>query len=133
MDQQIREGKPIVHESSTFKGYVVDMENIEDVGKAYEFVKFLNLNARHIVCAYRLPGPNIIELQDYVDDDEHEAGKMLLDYMMKAQINNRAIFVVRHYDGVHIGPKRFEYIMEAAKHAINEKPFNRVTGEYQFS
>ena len=73
------------------------------------------------------------EYQDYEDWDEHNAGRTLLDYMIDAELENRAIFVVRNYEGTHIGAKRFECLIDAAKWAVNYKPFNRVTNEFQFS
>ena len=129
----IRMGREVVEGTSRFQGYVCDINNVTEVNKAYEFVQFANMGARHIICAFRLPGSNFIENQDYFDDDEHEGGKTLLDYMVYAKLVNRAIFVTRHYDGTHIGPQHFENIVKAAKLAVNQKPFNRVTGEFQFS
>ena len=109
------------------------MDSVLQVNKAYEWVRFHNFDARHVICAFRIPGPMSPSLQDYEDNDEHNAGKALLDYMIEAGIENRAIFVTRHYEGVHIGIKRFECIIDAAKWAINCKPFNRVSQTFQFS
>ena len=38
----------------------------------------------------------------------------------------------RHYDGQHVGPSRFDIIVDAMKSAVNYKPFNRVSNEFQF-
>ena len=126
-------GKPITEGGSTFTGYVADVDSVEDVNKAYEQVCYQNLNVHHVICAFRLPGPVLPELQDYEDDDEHGAGKTLLDYMIKADIENRALFIVRNYDGTHIGVKCFDCIIDAAKWAVNYKPLNSIMNKYQFS
>ena len=74
-----------------------------------------------------------MENEDYFDDDEHEGGKVLLDYMIDAKLTNRAIFITRFYDGAHIGQQRFKHIVAAAKSLVNQKLYNRITGEFQFS
>ena len=126
-------GREILDGSSKFQGYVGDVQNMADVNKLYEYVRFQNMGAWHIMCAFRLPGPNFVENEDYFDDDEHEGGKVLLDYMIDAKLTNRAIFITRFYDGAHIRQQRFEHIVAAAKSAVNQKLYNRITGEFQFS
>ena len=73
-----------------------------------------------------------MDRQEFYDDDEHGAGEKLLNWMIKANIDNRAVYVTRHYDGQHIGPQRFEYIVEAAKKALTNKPFNSLMKSFQF-
>ena len=91
------------------------------------------MDARHIICACILPGDRIVEQQDYQDDEEHGAGWRLLEYMLKVEAKNRAVFVTRHYDGAHIGSIRFKCIVNAAKSAINQKPYNSKSDNFQFS
>ena len=131
-EQDIRCGQEIIKEGSCFQGYVADVTNFEDINKAYEWVKFHNMAARHIICAYRLPGPNFPVLQDYYDDDEYGTGKVLLQYMMDAGIKNRVFFVTMRYDGTHIGVKHFNAIIDAAKSVTRSKPFNAVLNRFQF-
>ena len=125
-------GATVTVESSSFTGYVCDAENFDDVNRAFEWVRFHNMDTRHIVVACRLPRANKALSEDYYDFDEHGAGYKLLEYMETAKIQSRAIFVTRHYDGKHIGYARFEAIIDAAKSAINHKPFNRVSQQFQF-
>ena len=132
-DQSVTKGLPQAWGTSTFTGYVCDVQTFDDVNKAYEWVRFHYTEARHIICACKIPGMNMLELQAYEDDHEHGAGRILLNYMETAGIENRAIFVARKYDGQHIGPKRFDLIINAAKSAMNHKPFNKVTNAFQFS
>ena len=95
-------------------------------------MKYNNLDARHIICACILGSERTVRDEDYEDDDEHMAGKKLLDYMRDAKIFNRALFITRHYDGKHIGPQCFDGILQAAKSAVNYKPYNRISNQYQF-
>ena len=131
--QVVIQGLPIECETSIFKGFVSDVQSFEEVNKAYEWVKFHNLSARHVVAACRVPGNTVINSACYYDDDEHGAGVKLLEYMESANLENRALFIAREYDGQHIGQQRFECMINAAKSAVNQKPFNTSTNTYQFS
>ena len=48
--------------------------------------------------------------QDLIDDGECGAGRAILKKMRENQAMNQAIYVVRDYGGVHLGPRRFEII-----------------------
>ena len=85
------------------------------------------------MCACKLPGGNVLEKMEYQDDGEHKVGKVVLDYMNSVKLTNCALFITRHYNGEHIGPKRFECILEAAKAAVNSRPLNKSTQSFQFS
>ena len=129
---ELSPGKIVQREKSTFQGYITDVNSIKDVNNAYAKLKSLNMSARHIMCAFRIPHENSLIHQDYADDDEHAGGKILLDALTKSEIYNKAVFVVRKYDGQHIGPQRFEAILEVAKSAFTLNPLNKITGENQF-
>ena len=126
-------GMPVTHETSQFVGYVADIRSFEDANCAYEWVKYNNMGARHVIAAAKLVGPDTIYNVDFEDDNEHGGGKALLDYLDEAKIEGRAVFVARYYDGKHIGPKRFKCMINAVKLAMNQKPFNTVTQKFQFS
>ena len=130
---KVRKGVPEIYGGSTFTGYISDNSSFDDVNKAYEWVRFHNLDARHIVCACKIPGSTVIDSFAYEDHEEHGAGQRILKYMDEVGLDNRAVFITRHYDGTHIGPQHFECMIKAAKSAVNQKPFNEVTGSYQFS
>ena len=49
-----------------------------------------------------------------VEDQEFKAENYLLSMLVKAQIYNRAVFVVRYYGGTHLGPEQFKVIVEAS-------------------
>ena len=128
----IVQGEPISKDSSTFIGFTCDVNSYQEVNAAYEAVCFYNMDARHIMCASVLPGADVLQCFDHNDDKEHEGGAVLLDFMVNANLQKRAIFVSRHYDRVHIGPERFDSIIAATKSAVSFKPFNTVTEKYQF-
>ena len=129
----IVKGTTVEKGSSMFTGYVCDTQNFNEVNQAFEYVRFHNLHTRHIICACIIPGVYVTDRYDYYDDNEHAAGIQLLNYMIEAKLENRAIYVVRQYDGTHIGPDRFDCIISAAKKAVNFKPYNAVLGSFQFS
>ena len=92
----------------------------------------MHSGARHIICAYRLPGVEFHNLQDYYDDGEHGGGEFLLKMLSEADIYNRVIFVVHEYDGSHIGKLRFDAMEQAVKAAIIKEPFNPIMQEHQY-
>ena len=131
--QEIMRGSTVNCEDSSFVGFVCDAQSFEEVNKAYEWVKFHNHNARHIICACKIPGNTVLNSEGYEDADEHGAGIKLLEYMESANLESRALFVARFYDGQHIGPQRFQCIIDAAKSAVNQKSYNKYRNAFQFS
>ena len=127
----IGEGIQFTSGTSVFKGFVCDAENYDNVNRAYEWVVYNNMDARHVICACILPGSDVTSA-DFFDNDEYGSGQVLLQLMQESEITDRAIFITRHYDGQHIGKKRFDLIKDAAKAALRSKPFNRVSNAYQF-
>ena len=127
---EVTKGTPVGVETSEFTGYVSDAKNFTEVNSAYEFVRFHNMSARHIISACLIGNERTVLQEEYKDDNEHGTGKKLLAYMKEAKLNNCAIFVVRKYDGKHIGPQRFDHILEAAKIAVNSKLYNRVSNKF---
>ena len=129
---KVQRGLLVQVEGSTFSGYACDVNNFEQANHAYEYVRYHNMNARHVIAATIVPGENVAERFCYEDDFEHGAGAKLLDYMTNAHIDCRAVFVVRNYDGTHIGPQRFDAIIDAAKSTIRQKPYNVANNSFQF-
>ena len=111
-------GKEIKLQGSTFIGYSPPVNTYEQVNNAYVKMKLVHGDARHIICAYRIPGITSYNDNDYCDNGEHGAGRQLLKWMEQNKINARAIFVIRYYGGQKLGPKRFECITQAACHVI---------------
>ena len=59
--------------------------------------------ARHIICAYNLPGEKHHRYKGYCDDGEHGAGAKILQYLLDNNLLCRVIFVTRIYSGVKLG------------------------------
>ena len=53
----------------------------------------------------------------YQDDGEHGAGYRLLNALKAINIQNMAVFIVRRYGGVHLGPQRHK-IMEGVLNEV---------------
>ena len=87
--------------------------------------------AQNIICAFNLPGSLKHYTQDYCDDKENYAGSKLLHMLKMNNVTSRVVFVVRYSNGTKLGPKRFEYILKAAKQAIEVSPFNKFVNEKQ--
>ena len=84
------------------------------------------------MCAFRIPHENFHLHQNYQDDDEHSGGRLLLDAIKRSEMMNRVIFVTRRYNGKHVGPSKFDAILDAAKAVVTEFPFNRLMQENQY-
>ena len=132
MEIEICKGNTITEGSSEFTGYSAVVKDLQEVEVAYNKVKSQCGAARHLMCAFRIPHEKHHIHQDFYDDYEHSGGKILLDALKKSNIYNRAVFVARVYDGVHIGPKRFEAIRSAAKSVFTIHPFNKLLKENQY-
>ena len=120
-------GNIIRKEKCEFHGFSLVTNKINTIRDAYCKLRIQHGSARHIVCSWRLPGTNWPQLQDYENDDEHNAGKVLLQVLTEAEIFNRAVFVVRYYGGAHLGPSRFQAFKEAAQSAITHDPYNHIS------
>ena len=128
---KVESGLVIEVEGQEFIGYTASVRNIADVNAAYTEVRARQPQARHVVCACKIPGRNFHTLCDSADDDEHGMGNVLLRMLEEANCNNRAVYVARKYDGTHIGPKRYDAFKDAARSAVTHSPFNHVLGTHQ--
>ena len=106
------------------------VKSIKEVNLAYGKIRAIHTDARHVICACRLPDRLFHTHQDFCDDDEHNAGQFLLQLLESSEIMNRVVFVVRYYDGAHIGKKRFVAIRDAAASAVDATAFNTITNSY---
>ena len=128
LGKDLTKGHTQVFQKQEFTGYTAAVKSIEEVNHHYTKLRSFHTDSRHIICACRIVGRNFFINQDFLDDDEHGAGNILLNMLLESQIQNRVLFVVRTYDGTHIGLKRFELIKKAASSAIDRAPVNKVTG-----
>lgn len=113
-------GKAEYMENSKFQGFAVAVKDHDDVNAAYYRIKLKYPAATHISCAYRLPGNNGPQNQDFCDDGEHGAGRTMLNLLKSEKLMNIAIFMVRIYGGKNIGPARFDIFKQVCLAAIKE-------------
>ena len=114
---KLHEGETIQERGSTFIGYAVEVDNIEEVKKAYFKMKKMHGQAEHIACSFRLPGCIGPKGQDMLDDGEYGSARVMLQYMKNQQMVNIALFMVRYYGGVKLGPQRFAMMIQSVKSA----------------
>lgn len=106
--------------NSVFVGYAANAYSIEQVQNLYDALCLQIPDATHIACAFQLPGTDIAKCQGSIDDGEYGAGRTLLNILHNAKIQNKAIFVTRHYGGQHIGALRFKLIEKVAQAALDK-------------
>ena len=113
-------GKQVVHENSKFQAFLADVTTHGQIRQYYTKLKLTRPTARHIVCAYVIPGP-VHTSCDFHDDGEPGSGRILLQFLEERNLRDKVIFVVRKYGGVKIGSSRFACYRQAATSALNEE------------
>ena len=125
----------IKQEGSSFTAYVASVDNFKDIRKLYIKMKLVEPGAKHISCSYIVDDQDTPEqpyyTRSYCDDGEPNAGKYVLDFMIKNNIRKRVIFIARHYGGIRMGTERFECYVQAAKTAIQQYPHNSILNHDQ--
>lgn len=111
-------GKDQELKDSTFIAYAAAIQDLEDVRAAYLKVKTKFANASHVACAFRLPGRKTPTLQDYQDDGECGAGRVMLSVLKEATLMNIVVFMIRQHGGINLGPTRFDLIRKVTESAV---------------
>ena len=127
----VKQAKPIKVSDNIFTGYSLCVNDYQTIQDAYMKIRLNHAEARHIVCAWSIPGLPQYEANDYCDDDDHGAGKPVLELMEQNQITNRAIFIVRNV-GSKLNADRVPAYIETAKHVIATFPENTMTKQKQY-
>lgn len=117
---EIFEGATRDKNSSYFIGYAARVKKIEQVEGAYRAVRREHPDATHVMCAFRFPGTNPTKSFGLADDGENGGARRILNKINQEDIFNIAVFVVRYYGGVNLGPDRFAFIETVALSAISE-------------
>lgn len=112
------EGGTKDEQGSEFLAFSARVQSTEDVRRAYRKLKIKYADASHISSAFSLAPPNGPYNQEANDDGEHGMGRMLLKLLHEAKATNIAVFLLRYFGGVHIGPKRFDIAKDLTKQAI---------------
>lgn len=105
-------------EESTFTAYATQVSCFQDVDMAYQRMRLSHGQAHHIACAYRMEKVPEMFREDGCDDGEFRAARVLLQSLREMQVNNVAVFMIRYYGGVKLGPKRFELMKKVAESAV---------------
>ena len=108
------------YNESSFQGSQVRIKSFDDITPALHAIYRDPNTARatHNMYAYRVSSGSGVR-GHFCDDGEHGAGKRILALMEQEDIVDTIICVTRWYGGQHLGPARFNYILEAAKRTID--------------
>ena len=96
------------------------MQQVRDL---YAHVKLNHADARHIICAWRIPGLSKYECEDSCDDDDVGAGAAVLRFMKNNNIMCRAILVVRRC-GNRLYDERIPTYIKCAEETIKKNSYN---------
>ena len=107
-----------------FIAYSADTENYNQIRDTYLKIRLLHARARHIVCAYYLPGEEIHYTRDFIDDGDMGAGRPILNYMVENEIINKAIFVVRFTGKNKMHSERLKTYAKMAQKVMEMNPYN---------
>lgn len=95
---------------SSFKAAVFSPTAMQDVRRAYVKLSQDYPTADHIAVACSVKGETA-----YQDNGEHGSGFRILRCIKQASLDNVAIFIMRHYGGLNLGPRRFTIINELSR------------------
>ena len=111
-----------------FIGFSLATDSIDTVRMGYMKMKLCHPKARHIICAFHIPGEEWHKSRGYCDDVEHGAGTKLLNFLIRNNMQCRVVFVVRYYSSKKIGKNRFTCIENALRTCLETYPLNEVLG-----
>jgi hypothetical protein len=114
---QVARAPPTIVEGSSFQGSKVSVLKLDDVIPALHAIYADHRVARATHNIYRIHrGDHMLEY--YNDDGEHGAGRRLLELLRGNDVNDTLVCVTRWYGGKHLGPERFNIIVDNAKQAL---------------
>ena len=116
----IREEKTKMLENmkSKFHATAFPVNDVETFKKRLEQVRKDNPKARHVIYAYRI-GVNSKSCDD--KEPKGTAGRPILELLMKKELSNLAVIVVRYYGGVQLGAGRLlRTYLNSAINVLNE-------------
>ena len=106
----------VEEDGSMFQAFTVKSQNTTEIKRAYVKVKQTFPHAQHVLMAFTSKNG-----EGYHDDGEHGAShkvlKTIKDHFSPA-LPSVAVFVVRVYEGQHIGPKRHTLIAKAVAESL---------------
>lgn len=105
---------------SCFYGYGLKAHSYDEVQRQYMKVKLQHPSADDVMCSFSIAdefGHQVVELHD---DKECGGASRIFSAIQDAKATDVAIFVVRYFNGTHIGKKRFEHIKKAASDVLKK-------------
>ena len=130
MGIKLDKGDVCVVKNNQFVGYSMCTDNYEAINDAYMKIRLTHADARHIVCAWNIPGIRRYECIDYCDDADHGCGAVISKVMTDNKITHRVIFIVRKC-GMKLNQDRFSTYTEVAYKLLEKYPMNHLTGKSQ--
>ena len=130
MSIQVDRADTIEKDGNLFTAYSYEATEYQAIQDAYMKIRLNHPSARHIVCAWSIPGRKIYEANDYCDDEEHGIGKHILDLLIDNNITCRAVFVVQKF-GRKLNNERIAAYVEAAQSVVKQYPFNSILEKNQ--
>ena len=101
---------------SLFRVLAFRANNPTEVHLAYRKVKQLFPDSDHIMLAYILKP----QQTGWQDDNEFGAGEKIMQILQDQSLKHTAVFVMRKFSRVHLGPRRFMYIQKVAREALEK-------------
>lgn len=93
----------IIEMKSKFIAYLIPLKSVDEFKEQLKAIQKEHHKARHIVYAYKIG-----TITKSTDDGEpkHTAGRPLIELLLKKDINNVAIIVVRYFGGTKLGASK---------------------------
>ena len=126
MKSEIQQGTRLSKKGSCFLGYTAAVWEHKAIRDFYIKLKLTHPSARHIACAYWIPGEDTHYSQDYHDNGDHGAGRALLEVLKQNDLRCRVLFVVRFCAEEKLGPDRVQMYQKAASSAVNVSGMNEI-------
>ena len=106
-------------QNSEYYAYVQKVHLPSDVNKGLRKLKIKHDDPMHISCAYPLQDADGPFNQEGLDNDEHGAGRTIVNDLKSKDVINIAVYVVRYYGGIRLGPHHFKIIQNLTASAIS--------------
>lgn len=105
--------------NSIFQAHVAKCTKSTEAHLAQVKIRQTYPEATHVITAFD-PAPGTDQQYAIQDDGEHGAALKLLRLLQEKNYTDVVVCVTRIYGGYHLGPKRFEIILEKAQEALDK-------------
>ena len=127
----IVKGLPLRLDDNTFIPFAADVKDHQTIRDLYLKVRLMFARARHVICAYYIPGAEKHFCQDYVDDDDIGMARHVLEILQRSNIHHKVLFIVRFTGKQKIGAKRIEGYTKAAEQILKQNGYNTLLQQQQ--